>query len=222
MTSQFFDSIGIKYQSSFSHDRGLISFVTSSVSLLPKDGTILDIGCGTGKPTAEIIVKSGRSVHGIDFSPIMISLSRQQVPSGTFEEVNLLEFNPTRQFDAAFANFSLFGVSREQMEVLAKKVATWIKVGGYLFVGTMVADDFDTSGAKWDNDGLVARGIEHTFMGTKIENLFYSKNGWQVLLQGNGFEGLGTKMARYQPAGDVACDEEPHFYITAKKVDGDD
>jgi hypothetical protein len=40
------------------------------------------------------------------------------------------------------------------------------------------------------------------------------------LLEGAGFELLGAPMARFLPPAEAECDEEPHFYITARKVGG--
>jgi hypothetical protein len=38
------------------------------------------------------------------------------------------------------------------------------------------------------------------------------------LLEGVGFEVLVARMARFLPPVDAECDEERHFYITARKI----
>ncbi|TAQ87030.1 hypothetical protein B7494_g4654 [Chlorociboria aeruginascens] len=216
--ADFFDNLGITYEKAFAHDAGLLAFVISSLELLPQGASVLDIGCGTGKPISSMVVASGRTVHGIDISPVMIELSRKQVPGATFELTNMLEFRPKTQFDAAFAVFSLFSFSREEMSTLAEKWSQWIAPNGYLFIGTMVADDFHTEPQMSDEDGLCAWGIKQTFMGTPLENLLYSKEGWRVMLQKVGFEVIKTEMVPFQPPPEAKCDLEPHYYITASPL----
>ncbi|KAF4625287.1 hypothetical protein G7Y89_g12877 [Cudoniella acicularis] len=213
-----YDNIGIKYEHTFAHDKGLLNFVKTSLELLPPDASVLDIGSGTGKPVSDTVVASGRKLYGIDLSPAMIELCRKQVPGGTFELVNILEFTPKEQFNAAFAVFSMFGFTREEMNEMARKWSEWIVPGGYLLIGTMAADDFPTKPHMLDEDGLCARGIEHTFMGKRIANLLYTKKGWESLLREVGFEVVGTEMVPFQPPAEAECDNEPHYYITARKA----
>ncbi|ESZ95229.1 hypothetical protein SBOR_4389 [Sclerotinia borealis F-4128] len=219
--ADFYDNLGIRYEKSFGHDEGLIAFVTESLELLPTgpDTAVLDIGSGTGIPTSSLVVNSGRKLHGIDFSPVMIELSKRQVPGGTFELANILEFSPESQsqFQGAFATFSLFHFSREEMDVAARKLSQWIAPGGYIFIGTMVAEDFPTESQMFDEDGECARGIEHTFMGKRIGNLMYTKKGWVNLLRKFGFEVVKTEMVPFQAPTEAECDVEPHYYITARK-----
>ncbi|KAF5872237.1 putative type 11 methyltransferase protein [Botrytis fragariae] len=137
--ADFYDNLGIRYEKSFGHDEGLIAFITESLNLLPasSDATVLDIGSGTGVPTSSLVVSSGRKLYGIDFSPVMIELSKRQVPGGTFQLTNMLDFFPKSpsQFQGAFAIFSLFHFSREEMEIAAEKMSGWIAPGGYIFIG---------------------------------------------------------------------------------------
>ncbi|CCD53711.1 similar to type 11 methyltransferase [Botrytis cinerea T4] len=219
--ADFYDNLGIRYEKSFGHDEGLIAFITESLSLLPAtpNTTVLDIGSGTGIPTSSLVVNSGRKLYGIDFSPVMIELSRRQVPGGTFKLTNMLEFSPESpsQFQGAFAIFSLFHFSREEMDVAAERMSGWIAPGGYIFIGTMVAEDFPTEPHMFDEDGECARGIEHTFMGKRIGNLLYTRKGWENLLRKVGFEVVKTEMVPFQAPPDAECDIEPHYYITARK-----
>ena len=149
----------------------------------------------------------------------MIELSRQQVPQGSFELVNMLEFSPKEgPYDAAIAVFSLFHFSREEMSIVAGKFNEWVRPGGYIFIGTMVAEHFQTRAEQFDPDGQCARGIEHTFMGKRIGNLLYTQEGWKNLLEANGFQVVKTEMIPFQAPPEAECDTEPHYYITARKV----
>ena len=211
----FFDNLGIRYEKAFGHDVGLRNFVQGALDTLPQNAKVLDIGCGTGKPTSSMVATSGRQLHGIDFSPVMIDLSRKQVPEGTFETVNMLDYNPSIAFDAAFSIFSTFQLTRDEMYAMAVKWSEWIKPNGSIFIGTMVAEDFPTEPHMFDPDGLCARGIEHTFMGSSIGNHLYTRGGWDTLLRQAGFEIVHTETSWFQPPADAKSDIEPHYYITA-------
>ena len=71
---EFFNDVGIKYESAFGHDVGLHKIIDDFLSRLPGNALVLDCGCGTGKPVSEKIANSGRSVYGIDFSQKMVEV----------------------------------------------------------------------------------------------------------------------------------------------------
>jgi SAM-dependent methyltransferase len=48
--------------------------------LLPKGGSVLDIGCGTGDPIGAYLVGCGYGLTGVDSSPSMIAISRYRHP----------------------------------------------------------------------------------------------------------------------------------------------
>lgn len=50
------------------------------IALVPSGGTVLDLGCGSGKPITEYLVSQGLAVCGVDSSPTMISLARSNLP----------------------------------------------------------------------------------------------------------------------------------------------
>ncbi|MCJ1474038.1 hypothetical protein MMC13_002696 [Lambiella insularis] len=217
LAPQFWDNAGMKYEEAFGHDQGLIDFITAVLEMLPSSASVLDIGCGTGKPTSSMIAASGRQLHGIDFSSTMIALSRQQVPGGVFEEVDMFDFSPRTPFDAAFAMFSLFNITHEELNTMVAKCFDWVVPNGYFFVGTIAAEDFSTERCVSEE---VPKRVEYQFMGRKVATLLYSKEGWRALLQHAGFEVITTKTIPFQPPTDVDCDFEPHYYIIARKTPG--
>ncbi len=77
------------------------------MSVLPEDGTALDIGCGTGSLTAMLASKCSR-VLGVDISPGMLSLARDRCSS--LGNVKFLcqsweDFSPARRYDLVFSSF---------------------------------------------------------------------------------------------------------------------
>ena len=89
-----------------------ISFVSrlgkDVVQLLdPQPGEkILDLGCGTGDLTNEIL-RLGAVPLGIDYSGSMIEKARHKYPNITFQVENGETFRVTDQFDAVFSNAAL-------------------------------------------------------------------------------------------------------------------
>jgi len=75
--------------------------------LVPKGGTVLDIGCGTGALT-ERFARAGTKVLGLDISPGMLSLARQRC-SGLENAVFVCQdwnaFSAVHGFDLVFSSF---------------------------------------------------------------------------------------------------------------------
>jgi trans-aconitate 2-methyltransferase len=78
--------------------------------------SILDVGCGDGKVTADFAVKSpNSSVFGVDSSPEMIAYARRTYPSSHYPNLSFacvdaraLKFD--REFDLIFSNATLHWV----------------------------------------------------------------------------------------------------------------
>jgi SAM-dependent methyltransferase len=55
-----------------------------------RDGTVIDLGCGSGI-LARLVSDAGYDVVGVDISPAMIDLARQQAPRASFHVGSLLD-----------------------------------------------------------------------------------------------------------------------------------
>ena len=96
--------------------------------LSPKAGErILDLGCGTGRLTAEIAA-TGADVVGIDQSPEMISEARAQFRDLRFEVGDARHLRFEQQFDAVFSNAVLHWIV--EPELVVRGVAKALKPGG--------------------------------------------------------------------------------------------
>ncbi|MCJ1234874.1 hypothetical protein MMC14_002838 [Varicellaria rhodocarpa] len=220
--TEFFDKAGIQYEEAYSHDAGLHTILEKYMSFLPKGSSLLDCGSGSGKPVAETLVKNNLRVHGIDLSSTMVDLSRKQVPGGTFEIVNMLEYTPpsstTTKFNGVVAMYSLFVLSREQITRMAGNWFQWLEPGRYLLIGVIGAEDFkNTSPEKFDADGQCATGVPHMFMNNVVYVTLFTKEGWNKLLENTGFTVVHTETDLFRPPADAVCDDEPHSFVIAQK-----
>ena len=171
---------------------------------------------------AETLVKNNLRVHGIDLSSTMVDLSRKQVPGGTFEIVNMLEYTPpsstTTKFNGVVAMYSLFVLSREQITRMAGNWFQWLEPGRYLLIGVIGAEDFkNTSPEKFDADGQCATGVPHMFMNNVVYVTLFTKEGWNKLLENTGFTVVHTETDLFRPPADAVCDDEPHSFVIAQK-----
>jgi trans-aconitate methyltransferase len=98
--------------------------------------SVLDIGCGDGKISAQLAlsIKDG-SVLGIDLSEDMIRLASEQFPTQTYPNLSFMQMGATDiqlsgKFDVAFSNAALHWVA-DHMAVL-RGVHACLKPGGKL------------------------------------------------------------------------------------------
>ena len=90
---------------------------------------ILDVGCGTGQLTAEIM-QFGAEVMGIDSSPEMIATARKNFPHVRFEVADVTALAYKDEFDIVVSNAALHWV-RDQPAAIAS-IARALKPGGRL------------------------------------------------------------------------------------------
>ena len=77
------------------HHTGFSEFAVSAapwlVKSLPRDGLIVDVGCGSGVLAREL-TRAGFDVLGIDASPSMIELARRTAPNARFAVASFADF----------------------------------------------------------------------------------------------------------------------------------
>lgn len=80
-------------------------------ALVPGGGTILDLGCGPGIPMAAYLLAQGFEVCGVDSSPTMISLCRNNFPDRQWIVADMRTLALGRRFDGVMAWDSFFHLS---------------------------------------------------------------------------------------------------------------
>jgi ubiquinone/menaquinone biosynthesis C-methylase UbiE len=118
-------------------------YVQQLLKYLPKNSTILDLGCGAGVPVDDILLKAGHEVIGIDISKEQIKLARENCPRGQYivGDIQDLEMGEY-QVNAVISFYTIFHVSRNKQQDLLKVVASFLQKGGMLLI-TMGDREFE-------------------------------------------------------------------------------
>src|SRR5437762_2183044 len=95
-----------------------VSDVESIIERLPPHADVLDLGCGTGVPLAQLLAGRGLEVFGVDSSVAMIATFRKNIPSARSELSRMEDVElPENAFDMAIAWGSLFHLAVEVQEL---------------------------------------------------------------------------------------------------------
>jgi cyclopropane fatty-acyl-phospholipid synthase-like methyltransferase len=101
--------------------------------MLPKGGTVLDLGCGTGIPISELFIERGFDLCAVDASPRMVAAFRARFPEVPVE-CNAVEDSDFfgRTFDGVVAWGLFFLLDAEVQRRLLTRVAATLRKGGHL------------------------------------------------------------------------------------------
>lgn len=78
------------------------------VALVQPGGRVLDLGCGPGKPMAAYLLAQGLDVCGVDSSPAMIGMARDNFPKSEWLVADMRTLALGRTFDGIMAWDSFF------------------------------------------------------------------------------------------------------------------
>ena len=78
------------------------------IALVQPGGTVLDLGCGPGRPMAAYLVANGLDVCGVDSSTAMIAMARENLPSREFIVADMRTLSLGRRFTGILAWDSFF------------------------------------------------------------------------------------------------------------------
>jgi trans-aconitate methyltransferase len=137
-----FDQIGKRYDESFAERDVQLAEGEWLLSQLDRPARVLDLGCGTGLPTARQLLDAGVDVVGLDESRIMLDLAEVQAPGGRYLHRDLREVADLGEFDAVVANFALLMVGKTDWPPLLSQLRDQLRGPGLLQMA-MVLGDFD-------------------------------------------------------------------------------
>lgn len=182
---EVFDQLAEKYQGEHSNNPFQAALIERIGALLPGGASVLDLGCGTGVPTAKILTESDHRVVGVDISEGMLKLAREQVPAAEFVHADFTElpddFGP---FDATTAFFSLLMLSKADIERVLAKAAGWVRPGGYLGIGMV----------NFDGDSL-----PFEFLGVPVTVSGYLEPDLAAVIESHGFQVQSIETVDFTP-----------------------
>ncbi|MGW7469931.1 class I SAM-dependent DNA methyltransferase [Streptomyces xantholiticus] len=205
--AEAFDAIGDRYDEAFPHKEGQLSAGEWLIRSLPAGSRVIDLGCGTGEPTARRLADAGFEVVGVDLSSGMVKLAREKVPEATFHQLDLADLRPggptdLGRFDAVAAFFSLLMLPRAEIPVALRTVHHLLVPDG-LFALSMVEADVDN------------RAIP--FLGNTIRVSGYLREELHNIVEAAGFEILEESSYIYAPAVSDVPPEEQVFLCCRRR-----
>jgi cyclopropane fatty-acyl-phospholipid synthase-like methyltransferase len=188
-----YDLISDRYGEAFPHKEGQLACADWVLARLRAGASVLDLGCGTGLPSARQLADGGCRVTGIDISPAMLAQARSNVPQATFLELDMTELGSLPGgYAAVVAFFSLLNLPRSLFPRVLGLIREALVPGG-LFSLAMVEADIDD--------------MPITFLGSRIFVTGYMRDELRSALQDAGFRVAEERAISYAPASTEAGPE---------------
>jgi SAM-dependent methyltransferase len=125
-----------RHAANYARDRGRSilerSWIDRFLTYVPAEGTVLDLGCGTGDPIARYVMSRGYKVVGVDSSRSMIAMCRDRLPESEWVVADMREVELDRRFDGILAWDSFFHLKREDQRPMFERFARHAAPGAAL------------------------------------------------------------------------------------------
>ncbi|MBD0423277.1 methyltransferase domain-containing protein [Streptomyces sp. TRM S81-3] len=197
-----FDALGAAYEKAFADSEAHRRSLEWLLGRLAPGSRVLDVGSGTGRPTAATLAEAGHDVLGIDVSPVMVDLAARQVPAASFRRADIRD-TPLEDgsFDAVCVYFSLLQMDRREQAEVVRRLARALKPGGHLVLATVPLD---------------VEGVEGLFMGQPVRVTSFATPDLTGLVHGAGLEVLDREELLFTPAHPDAV-PEPHVFLHCRR-----
>jgi SAM-dependent methyltransferase len=197
-----FDALGADYEKAFAHAPAHLSALEWLIERLPPAARTLDVGSGTGRPTAAALIEAGHTVLGVDVSPVMVELAARQVPEAEFRcgDIRELLFEAD-SFDGVCVFFSLLQMPRAEQSALMGRLTVALKPGGHLVLATVPVDVED---------------MEVVFMGQPVRATSFSEEEFTGMVEAAGLTVLSRLSTTFAPDHPSAT-PEPHLFLHCRR-----
>ncbi|MGW0606007.1 class I SAM-dependent methyltransferase [Streptomyces sp. NPDC002640] len=193
-----FDALGAEYEKAFAGSEAHHASLEWLLGRLAPGSGVLDVGSGTGRPTAEVLAAAGHDVLGVDVSPVMVELASRQVPAARFTLADVRELRLDEgSLDAVTVYFSLLQMTRDEQEELVGRLARAVRPGGAAVLATVPVDVDD---------------VPHAFMGHPVRVSSFAADGFAELARRAGLRVVEEHSVLFTPAHPDG-EPEPHLYL---------
>lgn len=198
-----FDALGADYERAFAASADHHASLDRLLAGLAPGSRVLDVGSGTGRPTAQALADAGHRVLGVDVSPVMTALAARQVPTGEFRCADIRETHLAQEeFDAVCVYFSLLQMSRGEQTTLLGRLARSLKPGGLLVAATVPVD---------------AEGVDAVFMGQPVRVSSFGAEEFGALMARTGLTVEWQRSALFTPDHPAGA-PEPHMFLHCRRA----
>ncbi|MFC8226136.1 class I SAM-dependent methyltransferase [Streptomyces sp. NPDC057287] len=197
-----FDAIGDAYERAFAGSAAHRASLARLLGVLAPHSRILDVGSGTGRPTADTLAAAGHEVLGVDVSPVMVELASRRVPAASFRQADIRGIPVEEEgFDAVCVYFSLLQMSREEQRSVVTRLAGALRPGGHLVLATVPLDVED---------------VGAVFMGQEVRVTSFGPEAFRALATGAGLVVEDEDDSVFTPAHPGAV-PEPHLFLHCRR-----
>jgi SAM-dependent methyltransferase len=155
------------------------------LALLPPGGSVLDLGCGSGRPVAAHLIAHGCQITGVDSSRALIALCRERFPDTDWLIADMRELDLGRRFDGVLAWHSFFHLGFDDQRAMFPRFAAHAAPGAILMFTSGPAHG--EAIGEWEGEPLYHASL--------------SQEEYRSLLEKHGFEVLSFRAGEPIEAG---------------------
>jgi 2-polyprenyl-3-methyl-5-hydroxy-6-metoxy-1,4-benzoquinol methylase len=118
------------------------------------NGSILDLGCGSGNTATELATSAYKTYLGVDISEEALNKARRRskeagrLDKNRFESGDFLAYVPAEKYDVILFRESMYHVPIGRVKAILERYSKYLKEGG-VFVVRMFAASRETSKSKY-------------------------------------------------------------------------
>ncbi|MER5782582.1 class I SAM-dependent methyltransferase [Streptomyces mobaraensis] len=135
--ARLFDELGMDFERAYAgRKQAQIDAVEELIRRLSPGARVLDVGCATGRPTAEQLCAKGMDVTGTDVSEVMLDHARRQVPQARYVLADLFSDAPVGlgRYDAVVSLFCLVHLPEHAFVDGLRRLAALTVPGGIILL----------------------------------------------------------------------------------------